>query len=65
MPQADEEPLYVFDAAFGEAAPQLLGAYKVPAVFRDQDYYSVLGESPGAAKNGVWCSLVCTVQYQW
>jgi hypothetical protein len=32
----------VFDASFGSAAPNLLHAYRVPAVF-DQDYLSVLG----------------------
>ncbi len=42
-PQADEEPLYVFDGRFGEVAPAMLAAYRVPAAF-DQDFFSVLGE---------------------
>jgi hypothetical protein len=40
--QADEEPLYVFDGAFGESAPQLLAGYQVPHLFA-QDYHAVLG----------------------
>jgi hypothetical protein len=40
--QADEEPLYVFDGAFGETAPQLLEGYQVPLLFA-QDYHAVLG----------------------
>lgn len=40
--QVDEEPLYVFDATFGESTPQLLQAYSVPACF-GQDYYAALG----------------------
>jgi hypothetical protein len=41
--QHDEEPLYVFDAAFGETAPELLDLYSVPEPF-DQDFTAVLGE---------------------
>ena len=40
--QHDEEPLYVFDAAFAEAAPELMDMYSVPRVF-DQDFTAVLG----------------------
>ncbi len=41
--QCDEEPLYVFDASFGDRVPALLELYTVPAVFQ-QDLLSVLGE---------------------
>lgn len=40
--QQDEDPLYLFDAAFGETVPELLDSYEVPAIFRD-DFYNVLG----------------------
>jgi hypothetical protein len=40
--QVDEEPLYVFDGAFGESAPRLLAGYQVPRPF-EQDYHAVLG----------------------
>ncbi|KXZ56197.1 hypothetical protein GPECTOR_1g170 [Gonium pectorale] len=40
--QADEEPLYVFDPSFAEAAPGIRDLYEVPHVF-DKDYFSVLG----------------------
>jgi hypothetical protein len=66
--QVDEEPLYVFDATFGESAPQLLQAYSVPACFT-QDYYSALGarrpdhrwlvSGPGELGAGAaWCRPV-------
>ncbi|BBN10747.1 histone arginine demethylase JMJD6 [Marchantia polymorpha subsp. ruderalis] len=42
--QHDEEPLYIFDAQFGESAPELLKDYKVPALF-SEDLFSVLGDS--------------------
>lgn len=41
--QADEEPLYVFDEEFGEAAPGMLQWYTPPSVIT-QDLTSVLGE---------------------
>lgn len=41
--QCDEEPLYIFDPTFAEAAPELLRSYQVPSVF-DQDLLGVLGE---------------------
>lgn len=40
--QHDEDPMYLFDAVFGETAPELLDSYEVPAVFHD-DFYDVLG----------------------
>jgi hypothetical protein len=39
--QADEEPLYVFDEEFGEAAPGMLDWYKSPSV-TGQDLAAVL-----------------------
>ncbi|KAL3694403.1 hypothetical protein R1sor_008054 [Riccia sorocarpa] len=42
--QHDEEPLYIFDAQFGESAPQLLEDYKVPELFQE-DLFSVLSDS--------------------
>ncbi|KAG2440826.1 hypothetical protein HXX76_003681 [Chlamydomonas incerta] len=44
--QADEEPLYIFDPDFVEAAPGLRQLYDIPAVF-DQDYFGVL---PGGGR---------------
>ncbi|KAK9830262.1 hypothetical protein WJX72_010661 [[Myrmecia] bisecta] len=40
--QQDEEPLYVFDKGFGEAAPVMLQAYEVPKVF-PEDLFAGLG----------------------
>ena len=42
--QHDEEPLYLFDASFGEAAPELLGQYSVPPLFR-HDLLAALGSA--------------------
>ncbi|EGC32612.1 hypothetical protein DICPUDRAFT_155396 [Dictyostelium purpureum] len=45
--QNDEEPLYVFDQAFGEKAPSLLEQYKVPKYFpEDLFQYSGPEERP-------------------
>lgn len=41
--QQDEEPLYIFDAEFGEVAPELLDAYTVPQFF-GKDHLELLGE---------------------
>ncbi|KAJ3113907.1 hypothetical protein HDU96_002784 [Phlyctochytrium bullatum] len=41
--QRDESPLYIFDGDFGEKAPALLDAYKIPRFF-EEDYLSVLGD---------------------
>ncbi|KAG1656500.1 hypothetical protein FOA52_012500 [Chlamydomonas sp. UWO 241] len=41
--QADEEPLYVFDAGFVEAAPKLRTLYDTPALF-PEDHFALLGE---------------------
>ncbi|CAN8233943.1 unnamed protein product [Cochlearia groenlandica] len=39
--QRDEDPLYVFDDRFGEAAPELLKDYSVPHLFQD-DWFEIL-----------------------
>ncbi|XP_051118418.1 lysine-specific demethylase JMJ21 [Andrographis paniculata] len=39
--QRDEDPLYIFDDKFGEAAPDLLKDYSVPQLFQE-DYFDVL-----------------------
>ncbi|GFP93353.1 F-box protein at1g78280 [Phtheirospermum japonicum] len=39
--QHDEDPLYIFDDKFGEAAPDLLKDYSVPHLFQE-DYFDVL-----------------------
>ncbi|XVF39550.1 hypothetical protein PTKIN_Ptkin01aG0043200 [Pterospermum kingtungense] len=39
--QHDEDPLYIFDDKFGEAAPGLLKDYSVPQLFRE-DFFDVL-----------------------
>ncbi|KAH7683481.1 Clavaminate synthase-like protein [Dioscorea alata] len=39
--QHDEDPLYIFDDKFGEAAPTLLEEYSVPHLFRE-DLFDVL-----------------------
>ncbi|XP_044474735.1 F-box protein At1g78280 isoform X1 [Mangifera indica] len=39
--QRDEDPLYIFDAKFGEAAPGLLKDYSVPHLFQE-DLFAVL-----------------------
>ncbi|KAJ3673406.1 hypothetical protein LUZ60_006780 [Juncus effusus] len=39
--QHDEEPLYIFDDKFGEAAPDLLKDYTVPELFKE-DYFEIL-----------------------
>ncbi|KAI4307418.1 hypothetical protein L6164_030610 [Bauhinia variegata] len=39
--QHDEDPLYIFDEKFGEAAPSLLKDYSVPHLFQE-DYFDVL-----------------------
>jgi len=39
--QHDEDPLYIFDDKFGEAAPDLLRDYDVPHLFRE-DFFDVL-----------------------
>ncbi|KAL0368842.1 UNVERIFIED_CONTAM: F-box protein [Sesamum calycinum] len=39
--QHDEDPLYIFDDKFGEAAPDLLKDYSVPHLFQE-DYFAVL-----------------------
>ncbi|KAK6116151.1 hypothetical protein DH2020_008420 [Rehmannia glutinosa] len=39
--QHDEDPLYIFDDKFGEAAPELLKDYSVPHLFQE-DYFDVL-----------------------
>ncbi|EHA8587360.1 putative F-box protein [Cocos nucifera] len=39
--QHDEDPLYVFDDKFGEAAPALLEDYNVPHLFQE-DFFDVL-----------------------
>ncbi|KYQ99949.1 transcription factor jumonji [Tieghemostelium lacteum] len=41
--QLDEEPLYVFDEAFGEKAPDLLKDYKAPKYF-PEDLFEVSGK---------------------
>eukprot|EP01133_Synstelium_polycarpum_P008167 gene8167-9601_t len=41
--QTDEEPLYVFDEAFGEKAPEMLAEYSVPKFF-PEDLFSVSGK---------------------
>ncbi|GIL43682.1 hypothetical protein Vafri_1339, partial [Volvox africanus] len=51
--QADEEPLYVFDATFAEAAPGIRKLYDVPHVFT-KDYYAELG---AARPNFRWLVL--------
>ncbi|GLC36015.1 hypothetical protein PLESTB_000529500 [Pleodorina starrii] len=51
--QADEEPLYVFDATFAESAPGMRKLYDVPHVFA-QDYYS---ELQGARPHYRWLVL--------
>eukprot|EP01132_Coremiostelium_polycephalum_P005258 gene5258-6544_t len=40
----DEEPLYVFDEAFGEKAPELLEDYKIPKYF-PEDLFAVSGDA--------------------
>ncbi|KAJ7561350.1 hypothetical protein O6H91_03G025100 [Diphasiastrum complanatum] len=42
--QHDEEPLYIFDSKFGEAAPGLLQDYIVPSLF-NEDLLAVLDKS--------------------
>jgi hypothetical protein len=42
--QHDEEPLYIFDPEFIDAAPAMLEAYSVPHLFA-QDYFAMLGET--------------------
>nr|XP_024381426.1 F-box protein At1g78280-like isoform X2 [Physcomitrium patens] len=39
--QHDEEPLYIFDAKFGESAPEMLEEYSVPPLF-SEDLLAVL-----------------------
>ncbi|KAG0565056.1 hypothetical protein KC19_8G160000 [Ceratodon purpureus] len=39
--QHDEEPLYIFDAKFGESAPEMLEEYSVPTLF-SEDLLAVL-----------------------
>ncbi|KAG2313571.1 hypothetical protein Bca52824_025128 [Brassica carinata] len=39
--QRDEDPLYVFDDRFGEAAPELLKDYSVPYLFQE-DWFEIL-----------------------
>ncbi|KAK4365163.1 hypothetical protein RND71_016521 [Anisodus tanguticus] len=39
--QHDEDPLYIFDEKFGEAAPELLKDYSVPNMFKE-DFFDVL-----------------------
>ena len=39
----DDSPLYVFDSAFGERAPQMLGDYAVPPYFRE-DLLGLVGK---------------------
>ncbi|KAK6277496.1 F-box domain - like 10 [Theobroma cacao] len=39
--QHDEDPLYIFDDKFGEAAPGLLKDYNVPKIFQE-DFFDVL-----------------------
>ncbi|KAG7587480.1 F-box-like domain superfamily [Arabidopsis thaliana x Arabidopsis arenosa] len=39
--QRDEDPLYVFDDKFGEAAPELLKDYSVPHLFQE-DWFEIL-----------------------
>ncbi|XP_050231074.1 lysine-specific demethylase JMJ21 isoform X2 [Mercurialis annua] len=39
--QHDEDPLYIFDDKFAEAAPSLLKDYSVPCLFQE-DYFEVL-----------------------
>ncbi|KAI3460046.1 hypothetical protein Pfo_016709 [Paulownia fortunei] len=39
--QHDEDPLYIFDDKFGDAAPDLLKDYSVPHLFQE-DYFDVL-----------------------
>ncbi|KAG8503228.1 hypothetical protein CXB51_001046 [Gossypium anomalum] len=39
--QHDEDPLYIFDHKFGEAAPGLLDDYNVPQIFQE-DFFDVL-----------------------
>lgn len=39
--QHDEDPLYIFDEKFGEAAPSLLKDYCVPHLFQD-DFFDIL-----------------------
>ncbi|EGG15302.1 transcription factor jumonji [Cavenderia fasciculata] len=41
--QCDEEPLYVFDDAFGEKAPDMLSEYSVPPYF-PEDLFACSGE---------------------
>uniref|UniRef100_A0A7C9ARL2 JmjC domain-containing protein n=1 Tax=Opuntia streptacantha TaxID=393608 RepID=A0A7C9ARL2_OPUST len=41
--QHDEDPLYIFDPKFGEAAPDLLKDYDVPHLFRE-DLFDVLDD---------------------
>lgn len=45
--QADEEPLYIFDEDFGDAAPGMLQWYAAPRVM-DQDFAALLGALRGA-----------------
>ncbi|MEW5308001.1 MAG: hypothetical protein WDW36_010365 [Sanguina aurantia] len=42
--QHDEEPLYIFDSEFGQAAPELLDTYHVPQCF-GEDHLELLGPS--------------------
>ncbi|XP_024388879.1 lysine-specific demethylase JMJ21 isoform X3 [Physcomitrium patens] len=42
--QHDEEPLYIFDAEFGESAPDMLEEYSIPPVF-SEDLLAVLDKS--------------------
>eukprot|EP00955_Chlamydomonas_euryale_P020574 217924-Chlamydomonas_euryale.AAC.2 len=42
--QRDEEPLYVFDSDFVEAAPRLRSLYEVPCVF-SEDMFALLGDN--------------------
>lgn len=37
----DEEPMYIFDALFGDLAPAMLDGYEIPQYFRE-DFFSVL-----------------------
>jgi len=41
--QNDEEPLYVFDEAFGEKAPEMLSDYSIPKYF-PEDLFEVSGK---------------------
>jgi len=54
----DDQPLYLFDKRFGDAAPELLEAYEPPRWFAD-DLFAFLEERPdwrwlivGGARSG-------------